>query len=66
MAHHIVSAEAAWVTESTAQVQLTFDDGEVVPVEVTLPPPPGSWGSDPFSDVPQQFWPDELDPEVNK
>jgi hypothetical protein len=51
----IVSAEAAWVTESTAQIQLTFETGEVVPVTVILPPPPGAQ---------QQFWPDELDPEV--
>jgi hypothetical protein len=57
MAHHIISAEAAWVTESTAQIQITFEDGEVVPVTVMLPPPPG-----PAS---QQFWPDELlDPDA--
>jgi hypothetical protein len=56
MAHHIVSAEAAWLTESQAQVLLTFEDGDVVPVTVLLPPPPG----------PQQFWPDELfNPEVD-
>jgi hypothetical protein len=52
--HVIVSVEGAWVSESTAQVLLTFEDGDIQTVTVMLPPPPGV--------QPQQFWPDELDP----
>lgn len=37
----IVSAEAAWVSESQLQVNITYEDGSVEPVTVLVPPSPG-------------------------
>jgi hypothetical protein len=51
----IVSADAAWVTESTLQVNVTFSDGSVEPVTVLVPPPPSlqpPWDPDYDTDIP--------------
>lgn len=64
----IVSAEAAWITDSALQVNVTFDDGSIQAVTVLVPPPPGLPPEPPW-DAEEAFavWGDEspFDPDYD-